>query len=125
MLDFSSLQNALHSLDKALAEPLNEFVRDAAIQRFEYSYELCWKMLRRVLAEDQGIEAVSALSRRDLFRLAAEKRLIDDPLIWFEFHKARNETSHTYNEAKAQEVYDTTREFAVAAKHLMDALVKY
>ena len=35
MLDFSSLQNALHSLDKALAEPLNEFVRDAAIQRFE------------------------------------------------------------------------------------------
>ena len=41
MHDFSSLQNTLHSLDKALAEPLNEFVRDAAIQRFKYCYELC------------------------------------------------------------------------------------
>lgn len=69
MLDFSPLQNALNSLDKALAEPFNEFVRDAAIQRFEYCYELCRKKLRRVLAEDQGIEAVSVLSRRDLFQL--------------------------------------------------------
>jgi nucleotidyltransferase substrate binding protein (TIGR01987 family) len=125
MLDFSSLQNALNSLDKALAEPINEFVRDAAIQRFEYCYELCWKMLRRVLAEDQGTEAISALSRRDLFRLAAQKHLIDDPLIWFEFHKARNETSHTYNETKALEVYHTALTFAVAAKRLMNALVKY
>jgi nucleotidyltransferase substrate binding protein (TIGR01987 family) len=125
MLDFSSLQNALNSLDKALAEPINEFVRDAAIQRFEYCYELCWKMLRRVLAEDKGTEAISDLSRRDLFRLASQKHLIDDPLIWFEFHKARNETSHTYNETKALEVYHTALTCAGAAKRLMNALVKY
>jgi nucleotidyltransferase substrate binding protein (TIGR01987 family) len=125
MLDFSPLKNALNSLDKALAEPFNEFVRDAAIQRFEYCYELCWKMLKRVLAEDQGIETVSVLSRRDLFRLAAEKQLITDPLIWFEFHKARNETSHTYNETKANEVYTATREFALAARQLLDALIEY
>jgi nucleotidyltransferase substrate binding protein (TIGR01987 family) len=125
MLDFSPLKNALNSLDKALAEPFNEFVRDAAIQRFEYCYELCWKMLKRVLAEEQGIETVSVLSRRDLFRLAAEKQLITDPLTWFEFHKARNESSHTYNKTKANEVYIATREFALAARQLLDALIEY
>jgi nucleotidyltransferase substrate binding protein (TIGR01987 family) len=95
------------------------------MQRFEYCYELCWKMLKRVLAEDQGIETVSVLSWRDLFRLAAEKQLIADPLIWFEFHKARNETSHTYNETKANEVYTATRKFALAARQLLDALIEY
>ena len=51
MLDFRSLQLATASLAEALEaaklRPDDAFVRDASIQRFEYTYELCVKSLRR------------------------------------------------------------------------------
>jgi len=52
-LDLTSLEKALTSLQKAIErygrEPEDEEVRDSVIQRFEYSYELCWKMLSKEL----------------------------------------------------------------------------
>ena len=52
-LDLTSLRKALTSLEKAihrhLQDPEDEEVRDSVIQRFEYSYELCWKMLSKEL----------------------------------------------------------------------------
>ena len=50
-LDLSPLRNALASLARGLARrraaPADEEVRDACIQRFEYCFELSWKMLVR------------------------------------------------------------------------------
>ena len=66
-LILTPLQNTLSSLDKALRQPLNEFTRDASIQRFEYSFELCWKMLRRQLIEDHGEVSIQTLTRKELF----------------------------------------------------------
>lgn len=37
------LRRAIARLDDALAQPENEYLRDAAIQRFEFSFELAWK----------------------------------------------------------------------------------
>jgi nucleotidyltransferase substrate binding protein (TIGR01987 family) len=105
-----------------LAQPKDEFVRDAVIQRFEYTYELAWKSLQRRLTEDLGSEAVAPLSRRDLFRLAAERALIDDPLPWFEYHKARNITSRTYNERIAEEVYVVAQAFLSDVESLLRVL---
>ena len=54
-LDLTSLDKALSSLQKATErygrEPEDEEVRDSVIQRFEYSYELCWKMLSKELQQ--------------------------------------------------------------------------
>lgn len=121
-LVITPLRNAVASLGTALAQPKNEFIRDAVIQRFEYTYELAWKMLRRQLVEDLGAEAVTPLSRQDLFRLAAEHGLIADPLPWFAYHKARNITSHTYNETVAEEVYQAAQSFLGDAEGLLRAL---
>ncbi|RMH54251.1 MAG: nucleotidyltransferase, partial [Candidatus Hydrogenedentota bacterium] len=53
MLDLHSFQGALESLrrgiERARRVPEDEEVRDAVIQRFEYSFELAWKMLKRRL----------------------------------------------------------------------------
>ena len=50
-LDFSSLKKAVKSLGKAIARtqkaPSDEELRDAVIQRFEYTYELACKMMKR------------------------------------------------------------------------------
>lgn len=113
---------ALEALRRALAQPKDEYLRDSVIQRFEFTYELAWKSLKRYLEEDEGTENVDILSRRDLFRLAAEKGLLDDPLAWFGYHQARNETVHTYREAKAEEVYTVAAAFQAEAGRLLERL---
>lgn len=121
-LILTPLQSAITSLAKALAQPKDEFVRDATIQRFEYTYELCWKMMRRRLLDDHGESEVSLLSRRELFRMAADYQLIDDLLNWFAYHKAGNETSHLYDERKAEEVYQIATRFLPDAQGLLSKL---
>ncbi len=55
-----------------------EVLQAGLIQSFEFTYEVAWKTVRRQLAEDHGHFAVDGLSRRELFRLAHQRRLIDD-----------------------------------------------
>lgn len=122
MILLSPLQKALATLHLALDQPKDEFIRDAVILRFEYSYELAWKLLRRYLAEDVGAETLAPLSRKNLFRLAADKRLIVSPLPWFDYHHARNITSHTYDEAVAEQVYQVAVAFYDDAMALLAEL---
>lgn len=122
MIILSPLQKALFSLQAALAQPKNEFVRDAAIQRFEYTYELSWKMLKRHLDESEGATAVDPLSRKDLFRLGGERGIVENVEAWLAYHRARNETSNTYDENKAEQVYAVARQFAGDAEKLLREL---
>src|SRR3989338_3342497 len=104
-LDLHSLEKAVASLEEALStfdalpnttEPATRLLtRDGIIQRFEYTVELCWKMLKRQL-EESGLERVDALGIRDLFRVGFEQSLIENPVPWFDYLKKRNLTSHTY-----------------------------
>ena len=122
MIILSPLQKALFSLQAALAQPKNEFVRDAAIHRFEYTYELSWKMLKRHLDESEGATAVDPLSRKDLFRLGGERGIVENVEAWLAYHRARNETSNTYDENKAEQVYAVARQFAGDAEKLLREL---
>src|SRR3990172_7469805 len=97
-LDLSPLRMALASLDLALAPPKNEFIRDSVIQRFEYTYELSWKHLKRHLEADEGVANIDQLTRKQSFRVAVEKGLIRSIEEWFAYHRARNDTSHAYNQ---------------------------
>jgi nucleotidyltransferase substrate binding protein (TIGR01987 family) len=107
-LDLSAFRSALASLRKAVtrsqAEPADDEVRDSVIQRFEYTYELAWKTLKHYLAQE-GVSEVTLFSQRDLYREAAARGLLEDPVVWFGYQRARNETSHTYNADKAREVH--------------------
>lgn len=129
MLDFSALKKALGSLHKALErsrnEPDDEEVRDAVIQRFEYSYELCWKMLKRRLEQEvANPSGVDALSFKELIREGAERGYVASPKHWFTYRELRNITSHTYDEDKARSVYQSAGEFYDDAISLFKALSK-
>ncbi len=128
-LDLEPLQKALSFLDSALEEsgnsPENDLLRDGCIQRFEYTYELCWKMLRRRLKLDApSPEAIDEMSFRELIRAGAERGLIDDPLAWFGYREKRNLTSHIYDEDIARDVYQAALAFLPDAKSLLAALQK-
>ena len=100
--NIESLSKALSQLEKALQEPGNPIVRDASIQRFEFSYELCWKTLKIYLEEMHGIRAVSP---RLVFKEAFALDLLENEDIFIEMIESRNTLSHTYNEDQAQSIY--------------------
>lgn len=123
-LDLSSFEKALASLQRALrrseAEPADEELRDACIQRFEFTFELAWKMLKRRLELDLPSTAeLDSLSYRGLMRVAPEQGLVADPRAWFDYRDQRNLTSHTYNAAKAAAVRAALPGFATAAQALL------
>ncbi|UHD17708.1 HI0074 family nucleotidyltransferase substrate-binding subunit [Thiocapsa bogorovii] len=91
----------VHQLERAVAQPFNEFTRDAVIQRFEFCYELAWKMLKLKLEQ----EGISALTPRQALRESLQAALLDDGNAWSEIQRYRNLTSHTYDERLADEVY--------------------
>jgi nucleotidyltransferase substrate binding protein (TIGR01987 family) len=127
MLDLTSLEKALKNLERAIErskkEPQDEEVRDSVIQRFEYSYELSWKMLKRQLEIDLPTpSSIDAMSFKEMIREAAERHLIDKPEAWFEYRRQRNITSHAYDENKAIHVYESALIFIQDAKILLQNL---
>lgn len=106
-IDISSLITASERLDEALKLQKNDIVRDATIQRFEFTYELTWKTLRKVLIK-RGSEANTP---KTVFRLAANDNIIDNLELWFEFVNFRNNTTHVYNEKVADDIYSHIPKF--------------
>jgi nucleotidyltransferase substrate binding protein (TIGR01987 family) len=126
-LDLSSFSLALAALRRALARsdaaPDDEELRDACIQRFEFTFELAWKSMKRRLELDlPSRDEIDTLSFRGLIRVAAENGLIDDPTRWFAYRDHRNLSSHTYDAAKAAMVRAALPGFAADAQDLLDRL---
>lgn len=123
-LDCTPLRNATTRLGEVLrdaaADPGNAVIRDAAIHRFEFTYELCGKMLRRYLEAASGApEEVARMSFPDLIRTGSEQGLLLSGWdAWFDYREARNLTSHTYNEANAIKVMESIPSFLEEAEHL-------
>jgi nucleotidyltransferase substrate binding protein (TIGR01987 family) len=123
MIDTSSLARALETLEIGLEAfaraPEDKFIRDACIQRFEYTYELAHKMLRRYLEATEPAD-VKALSFPGLIRLGFERGLLSASWdVWSDFRTARNITSHAYDEAKANDVVLVLPRFAEQARFLL------
>lgn len=92
---------ALGQLERAVEQPKDEFLRDSVIQRFEFTHELAWKMLKlRLEAED-----ILVRTPRETLQAALQAGLIEDGNAWSDLQKMRNLTSHTYNEQLADDVY--------------------
>ncbi len=81
---------------------LDEMVKEGLIQRFEYTHELAWKVMKDY-AEYQGSTNISG--SRDAIREALQMNLIHSGDVWIDMMLSRNKSSHTYNESTANEIY--------------------
>jgi nucleotidyltransferase substrate binding protein (TIGR01987 family) len=91
-------------LAEAVAHPESEIVRDATIQRFEFTFEAIWKTLKLYL-ERQGHECGGP---RPTLKKAFAENLIATPEEadrWLAMLEDRNLTSHAYDEALANRIY--------------------
>lgn len=113
---FYNYQKALHKLSEAIAfirnnlesndysggQVLDEIIKEGIIQRFEYTHELAWKVMKDY-AVYQGNANVGG--SRDATREAFQMNLIQNGEIWMDMIGSRNKTSHTYDEETADEIY--------------------
>ncbi len=111
--------------DEARRDPtLGAVFRAAAIQAFEFTYELSHKVLRRHLAATSpSIDVVAELSFPDLIRTAHARKLIAaDWTVWHGFRRLRSLTSHAYSEACAAEVFAGIPPFVLEIEVMLAAM---
>ena len=132
-LDLSALRRAITAMEKAAAVydsvdknnvDLVETVRAGVVQSFEFTYELCWKFIKRWLEANYGSSQIDGISRQELFRQAAESKIISNVERWMDYHKARNRTSHIYDLAISIEVFEVAKLFLNDAICLLTELEK-
>ncbi|MBU4485086.1 nucleotidyltransferase substrate binding protein [bacterium] len=122
-LDLTNFEKALGTLKKALeVKKLSDLERDGAIQRFEYTFEIAWKTMRKVLLA-LGRSEVSS-SPKPIIRDAQEEGLIESAELWFGFLEARNLSTHIYDQAEADFVFGVLKDFPPYVEKLLQKIRK-
>ncbi len=106
---FEALGDALTRLEEALELPLDKhgIVIDATIQRFEFTFELFWKTLKKFLYK----EGLDAKTPREILQSAYQLKWIHNEKLWLNMLNDRNETSHIYDEAMAKRIYKNIKTY--------------
>ena len=121
---FNHYQKALAQLGKgvelASERELSALEKEGIIQRFEYTQELAWNVVKDFYASlgEKGFQG-----SRDAFEHAFEKGLLTNGQALLESIESRNLTSHSYNEEVAEEIFqDVINKYYAAFEELKDAL---
>ncbi len=116
-------ENALDTLREVLREPYSVIVRDATIQRFEYTFEIFWKLMKEYLYAHEGIECNSPKS---CFREALSVGILSEErtITCLEMTDDRNLTSHTYVEEVAESIYEKIRDYYELMDTIFDHIRK-
>lgn len=133
-LDLTSLRDTLAALEKSLGflrsdmakdAGLREQFRNSAIQCFEFTHEVAFKMLKRQLermaADPAGVDAMTYM---DIVRSGAEAGLVRNVERFKTYREKRNITSHAYDENKAEGIVAVLDEFRHDVRHLLTELEK-
>lgn len=114
---FKDYENALARLKEALMqEHDNDIIIDAVIQRFEFTFELAWKLMKDFLEEEGMLELASPKST---IQSGFKSGLIIDGEGWMDILKDRNITSHVYKEETANEIYVRIKEKHVVLMNIL------
>jgi len=101
---FANYEKALGQLTQAIEtniEPL-DLIKEGIIQRWEFTHELAWKVMKDFL-EYEGFQGI--VGSRSATREAFNKGLINDGQVWMDMIESRNQTVHTYHENILQVEY--------------------
>lgn len=95
--------NAINRLSEAIQEEETEIVIDGVLHRFEFTFELAWKVMKDYLEYVGVIDKTG--SPREIIKSAFEYGMIQQGEKWIDMMLARNSLSHLYDEKKSREVY--------------------
>lgn len=127
-LNLTPLERAVDRLQEGLSryeqDTSDTQIRDGLIQRFEFTYEISHKMLKRFLEATSANPAeFDNMSFQDLIRSGSERGLLlGDWSKWRKYREMRSKTSHTYDEGVAREVVEGIPAFLEEVTYLHDKL---
>jgi nucleotidyltransferase substrate binding protein (TIGR01987 family) len=123
-MSIDSFGRALQTLENISKENFTTIVRDATIQRFEYTFEAMWKTVKAYLSDSEGIVCNSPKSCfREL--LSSQRISVSDTELLLEMTDMRNLTSHTYIEQIAQDIYaKITADYITLMRRVYNAMQK-
>ena len=106
---FDNYKRAFVLLREALDEDrqLSQLEQEGVIQRFEYTMELAWNVMKDYLESESLV--LPQITPRAVIRAAFASRLISDGETWMDALDDRNKMSHTYDSKKFQDVIDSIR----------------
>lgn len=126
--DINPFERAIQRLEEGLKRYQSDIsdlqIRDGLIQRFEFTYELSYKTLRRYLEYATPNPALfDEMTFQDQIRTANEQGLLLGAWPeWRGYRRMRGVTSHTYSEAIAVDVVAHIPKFLEEAMYLRDRL---
>ena len=127
-IDLTSFEKALTSLFEVIeiynSDKSNLITRDSMIQRFEYTYSISLKMIKRYLSSGAFVfENIDGMTFNEMIRQANKMGILLSNLEkWDNYRQKRSLTSHTYDEKIAKDVVSIIEDFALEAKFLLDKL---
>lgn len=127
-IDLTPFEKALISLFEVIkvhkCDTTDLITRDSMIQRFEYTYSLSLKMIKRYFSSGAFIfENIDGMTFNEMIRQANKMGLLRSNLEkWDDFRQKHNLTSRTYDEKIAQEVASIIEDFALEAQFLLAKL---
>ncbi len=121
------IQEILNDLDAAVKKLVevtqlekNDVVRDATIQRFEFTFELFWKACKKILS----YEGDPSTSPRNTFEKSYQYGLIDNEKAFLNMLDDRNKTSHVYNQEMSEQIYKNILKHVDTLQDHTDLLIK-
>lgn len=127
-IDIDAFQNSITRLEEGLIryerDPSDTQIRDGLIQRFEFTYELAFRTLKRYLENTSASpDEYKDMSFQDIIRSGNERGvLLGDWPVWRTYRDTRSRTSHSYSEAVALAVVRDIPRFVPEARFLYDAV---
>jgi nucleotidyltransferase substrate binding protein (TIGR01987 family) len=98
--------------------PFSIIIRDASIQRFEYTFEALWKFIKEYLKVKEGIICNSPKSCfREIFSLSIINE--EETVTFLEMTDDRNMTSHTYKEEVAEIIFGKLSKYSKLADNVI------
>ena len=128
IIDLTPFENAIKGLDDVIniynSDKSNIYMRDSMIQRFEYTYSLSLKMIKRYFSQSAfEKENIDGMTFNEMIRTANRMDLLRSNLeMWDNYRQKRNLTSHTYDENLALDVAAIIPDFKDEAEFLLNKL---
>lgn len=130
MIDINNLKKAFDTLCKANEDyktysgnSLSVYIKDSLVKRFEYTLEISWKLLKKILIKEYGVSD-SELTMNNIFRLSMGYGFIKNWEDWKKYYQLRNIGAHEYSLEKSEDIIKTIADFINDVEYLISALEK-
>jgi nucleotidyltransferase substrate binding protein (TIGR01987 family) len=114
------LKSACNRKDEIFNEGFSDLYLDIIVKRFEFTYEMSWKAIKRYL----DFIGISVKNPRDSFKEAYIQNLFTDEAVWLNMIEQRNLSSHIYDESEISSILGIINDYLNAFEELLNNLIK-